>query len=92
MDGEFFYDLDNENMFVWDKFKWINKTVNIHVQFIQYLKFCTLIGSSRLIVNIFELVNLYIIFIYKYDIYGGFIFACIYVYFIPKCKVIKVRI
>lgn len=63
MNGEFlFYNLDNDNIYVCVKQIQMNEQrVTSDIQFIQYLKRFSFSKSFRLIVNISELVNYYLL-------------------------------
>lgn len=63
MNGEFlFYNLDNDNIYVCVKQIQMNEQrVTSDIQFIQYLKRFSFSKTFRLIVNISELVNYYLL-------------------------------
>lgn len=62
MNGEFlFYNLDNDNIYVCVKQIQMNERVTSDIQIIQYLKRFSFSKSFRLIVNISELVNYYLL-------------------------------
>lgn len=90
MNGEFlFYNLDNDNIYVCVKQIQMNEQrVTSDIQIIQYLKRFSFSKSFRLIVNISELVNYYLLCMNL--TYMVEFFYMRKVYLLPNCKVIEV--